>query len=68
MQWHESDGVEGLLTGKAPGPAPKLTDFQQDLLGALIHGAAQRTWHSGPTGSGGSARVCLITQACTARM
>ena len=32
LQWYESMGVEGLVTGKAPGPAPRLTDFQRKLL------------------------------------
>ncbi len=36
LQWYEADGVEALVTGKAPGAAPRLTDFQRDLLSALI--------------------------------
>ena len=44
LQWYESMGVEGLVTGKAPGPAPKLTDSQRDLLGALVE--------IGPQGAG----------------
>ena len=32
LQWYESIGVDGLLTGKAPGPEPKLTQAQQDVL------------------------------------
>ena len=36
LQWYESMGVEGLVTGKAPGPAPRLTDFQRELLCGLI--------------------------------
>lgn len=44
LQWYESMGVEGLVTGKAPGPAPKLTDSQRDLLSALVE--------LGPQGSG----------------
>src|SRR5208282_5279632 len=29
LQWYEALGVEGLLTGTAPGPAPKLTEGQR---------------------------------------
>lgn len=36
LQWYESAGVEGLVTGKAPGPAPKLTEQQRDELTDLI--------------------------------
>ena len=36
LQWYEAEGVEGLVTGKPPGAAPRLTDFQRDLLSALI--------------------------------
>jgi len=34
--WYEAMGVEGLLTGKAPGPAPRLSPAQQADLVALI--------------------------------
>jgi putative transposase len=34
-------GVQGLRTGKAPGPASKLTDPQQDELGAWIEAGPQ---------------------------
>lgn len=46
LQWYESDGVEGLVTGKAPGPAPRLTEFQRDLLGALIEMGPQAAGYS----------------------
>lgn len=46
LQWYEAEGVEGLVTGKAPGPAPKLTDFQRDLLGALIEIGPQAAGYS----------------------
>lgn len=36
LQWYEAMGVEGLLTGKAPGPAPKLTVAQRAELTVLI--------------------------------
>ena len=36
LQWYESMGVEGLVTGKAPGAAPKLTEEQRDELVDLI--------------------------------
>jgi len=36
LQWYEAMGVDGLVTGKAPGPAPKLTEFQRKLLCGLI--------------------------------
>ena len=36
LQWYEADGVEGLVTGKPPGAAPRLSDFQRDLLYARV--------------------------------
>jgi transposase len=36
LQWYETMGVEGLLTGKAPGPAPKLAEAQRCELTALV--------------------------------
>ena len=36
LQWYESMGVVGLLTAKAPGPTPKLTDEQREELASLI--------------------------------
>jgi transposase len=41
LQWYEALGVEGLLTGQAPGRAPKLTEAQQDELAALIDAGPQ---------------------------
>ena len=35
-QWYESMGVEGLRTGRPPGPASKLTDEQRAELAKLI--------------------------------
>lgn len=36
LQWYEAMGVEGLLTGTAPGPARKLADAQRSELTALV--------------------------------
>ncbi len=36
LQWYEAMGVDGLLTGTAPGPAPKLTAAQRYELSLLI--------------------------------
>jgi transposase len=36
LQWYEALGVEGLLTGTAPGPAPKLSDGQRAELTAIV--------------------------------
>jgi transposase len=44
LQWYETLGVDGLVTGIPPGPAPKLTEAQRDALTALIE--------SGPTEAG----------------
>jgi transposase len=41
LQWYEAMGVEGLVTGKAPGPAPKLSEAQRDELGAWIDAGPQ---------------------------
>ncbi len=36
LQWYDTMGIPGLLTGKAPGRAPKLTESQRAELGALV--------------------------------
>jgi transposase len=36
LQWYEAMGIEGLLTGTAPGPAPRLTPEQCAILVELI--------------------------------
>ena len=41
LQWYEAMGVVGLLTGQASGPASKLTQAQQDELGAWIEAGPQ---------------------------
>lgn len=46
LQWYEADGVEGLVTGKPPGAAPRLTDFQRDLLCGLIEVGPQAAGYS----------------------
>ncbi len=46
LQWYEADGLGGLLTGKAPGPSPKLTQPQKVQLGALIESGPQAAGYS----------------------
>lgn len=46
LQWYEAMGVEGLVTGKPPGPAPKMTEAQQDELGAWIDAGPQATGYT----------------------
>jgi transposase len=41
LQWYEAMGIAGLVTGRAPGPAPKLSEAQQDELGAWIDAGPQ---------------------------
>ena len=41
LQWYDADNLQGLLTGKAPGAAPRLTLQQQDELGALLDAGPQ---------------------------
>lgn len=41
LQWYEALGTDGLLTGKAPGPMPKLTEAEQDALAQLIEAGPQ---------------------------
>jgi transposase len=36
LQWYEALGVDGLLTGTAPGPAPKLSERQRTELTAIV--------------------------------
>jgi transposase len=36
LQWYEALGVDGLLTGTAPGSAPKLSDEQRAELTAIV--------------------------------
>ena len=36
LRWYETLGVTGLLTGRPPGPAPRLSEAQRDALTALI--------------------------------
>lgn len=44
LRWYETLGVTGLLTGRPPGPAPRLSEAQRAELTALIE--------SGPTEAG----------------
>jgi putative transposase len=41
LQWYEALGVQGLITGTAPGPSPKLTAAQLDELGSWIDAGPQ---------------------------
>jgi putative transposase len=41
LQWYEALGVQGLITGTAPGPSPKLTVAQFDELGGWIEAGPQ---------------------------
>jgi putative transposase len=41
LQWYEALGVEGLVTGTPPGPAPRLSEDQRDELGAWIDAGPQ---------------------------
>lgn len=36
LQWYEALGIDGLLTGVAPGAAPRLTDAQRAELTAVV--------------------------------
>lgn len=52
LQWYEALGVEGLRTGKAPGPAPKLTEAQRDELAAWIDAGPQAAGYTGGVWTG----------------
>ena len=41
LGWYEAMGCEGLRTGVAPGPSPKLSTAQQRELVALVEGGPQ---------------------------
>jgi transposase len=41
LQWYEADGVEGLVTRKAPGPSPRLSEEQRDELAKIIEAGPQ---------------------------
>lgn len=41
IQWFEAMGTDGLLTGKAPGNAPKVNEAQRAELAALIEAGPQ---------------------------
>lgn len=36
LQWYDAMGIEGLVTGKPPGPSPKLNESQRAELTALV--------------------------------
>jgi transposase len=41
LQWYEAMGVDGLLTGTAPGRAPLLSDEQREELIGLVEAGPQ---------------------------
>jgi transposase len=41
LQWYEALDVEGLLTGTAPGPAPKLSEAERASLTAIVEAGPQ---------------------------
>jgi transposase len=41
LQWYEAIGLDGLVTAKAPGAPPKLSDNQRDSLIAVIENGPQ---------------------------
>ena len=41
VQWYEADGVDGLRSKKAPGPAPRLSVAQRDEVSAWIDAGPQ---------------------------
>jgi transposase len=48
LRWYETLGLAGLLTGKPPGPAPRLSESQRAELTALIEqGPAAAGYTSG---------------------
>lgn len=46
LRWYETLGISGLLTERAPGPAPKLDESQRDELTRLIEGGPQAAGYS----------------------
>ena len=40
LQWYEAMGVEGLVTGKRPGPAPRLDKIEAPIIVARLKRAA----------------------------
>ena len=46
LQWYEVAGLSALLTDKPPGPVPKLTQDQQDELGARIDAGPQASGYT----------------------
>lgn len=46
LQWYEAMGVEGLVTGKPPGPTARLNEAQHDELGAWIDAGPQSSGYT----------------------
>ena len=46
LQWYEALGVDGLITGIPPGPAPKLSEAQRDDLTTLIESGSREAGYT----------------------
>jgi transposase len=46
LQWYESAGLAGLLTGKAPGSPCRLSEAQREELGQLIEAGPQSSGYT----------------------
>ena len=46
LQWYEAMGIEGLVTAKAPGAAPKLNEEQRDVLAKLVDAGPRAAGYS----------------------
>lgn len=46
LQWYESSGLEGLLTGKAPGSPRRLSEAQREELGQIIETGPQASGYA----------------------
>jgi transposase len=46
LRWYETLGVPGLLTGKPPGPTPRLSEAQHDALTTLIESGSREAGYT----------------------
>lgn len=46
LQWYDALGVEGLVTGIPPGPAPKLSEAQRDELTTFIESGSREAGYT----------------------
>ena len=46
LQWYEAMGIEGLVTAKAPGAAPKLNEEQREVLAKLVDAGPRAAGYS----------------------